>query len=459
MSVEGEAVESHYRQTLWRIMRAALEAVDPERAVLDSLRRESSQLWVGEQPYDLDSIERIFLVGGGKAGAPMAKAVISRLGDRLAGAVLNVKEGYTLAPDQMAEMQRTAAGPVEFIEAGHPTPDEAGIHGAQRMADSLKGPSERDLVICVVSGGGSALMTLPAEGLSLADIQALTDLLLRSGATINEMNTVRKHLSRLKGGGLARLAYPARLVALLLSDVVGNPLDVIASGPTVPDSTTFADAWAVLEKYDLAKEAPPAVVDHLRAGLAGDIPDTPKPGDQVFERVQTVVVGSNEIAASRAVEQAKKENLHSLLLTTYLEGEAREVAKVAAAFAKELATSGRPLPKPACLVAGGETTVTVRGQGKGGRNQELALAAALALSGWQGVILAALATDGTDGPTDAAGAIITGDTVSKALAQGLDPTAYLRHNDSYHFFQQTGDLIMTGPTNTNVNDLLFILAY
>jgi len=448
-----------YREIVRRIMAAALDAVDPERAVLNAIRREGDTLYISGRPYDLAEIDRVILVGGGKAGAPMAKAVAAVVGDRLHSCVVNVKDGYTLSKQQAAEMAEQASCPVRFIEAGHPTPNEAGVEGARLMADSLQGVTDRDLVLCVISGGGSALISLPAEGIALGDIQALTDLLLRSGATINEMNTVRKHLSAIKGGGLARLTQPARLVALLLSDVVGNPLDVIASGPTVPDTTTFADAGDVLAKYDLTDRVPEPVRRRLMAGAAGRIADTPKPGDPIFDRVQTLVVGSNDIAAARAVEQARQEGLHSLLLTTYLEGEAREVAKVAAALAKEMVMSGQPLARPACLVAGGETTVTIRGEGKGGRNQELALAAALALEGWDGVLVATLATDGTDGPTDGAGGIVDGDSAARARDLGLDPAAYLRNNDSYHLLQKTGELVITGPTNTNVNDLLFIVAY
>jgi glycerate 2-kinase len=448
-----------YRRVLDRIMAAALEAVDPEKAVLNSLRREGNTLYAADQAYDLDQIGLVVLVGGGKAGAPMAKAVAQVVGDRLSACVVNVKEGYTLDAQQAQEMSRHCACPVRFVEAGHPTPNQAGVEGTKQIAQALQGLTERDLVICVISGGGSALMSLPAEGITLADIQALTDLLLRSGATINEMNTVRKHLSAIKGGGLARLAQPARLIALLLSDVVGNPLDVIASGPTVPDTTTFQDAWEVLERYNLLDKAPQPVIERLSAGREGRVAETPKPGDPIFDRVQTLVVGSNDIAATRAVRLAQEEGLNALLLTTYLEGEAREVAKVAAAFAKEMAKSDRPLPRPACLVAGGETTVTIRGQGKGGRNQELALAAALALDGWENVLVATLATDGTDGPTDGAGAVVDGGTVARARQQGLDAEAYLRNNDSYHFFKATGELTVTGPTNTNVNDLLFIMAF
>jgi hydroxypyruvate reductase len=332
----------------------------------------------------------------------------------------------------------------EVIEAGHPVPDENSVRGAQAVAELARQATERDLVICLISGGGSALLTRPAEGLTLDDFQRLTDGLLRSGATINEINAVRKHCSGIKGGNLARLTAPARLVTLILSDVIGDPLDVIASGPTVPDSTTVEEAEEVLERH----------------GIAGAVSlrETPKPGDPVFVRVQNIVVGSNRLAALAAVEKARALGFEALLLGTYVEGEAREVAQVAVALAKGMRADGDPLQPPACLVWGGETTVTIRGAGKGGRNQELALAAALALDGWPGVLLMALATDGTDGPTDAAGAVVTGETMARARELGLNVRAALDANDTYHFFEALDDLICTGPTGTNVNDLLFILV-
>jgi glycerate 2-kinase len=270
------------------------------------------------------------------------------------------------------------------------------------MASLLGQATGHDLVLAVISGGGSALMTLPAPGLTLADLQQTTDLLLRCGATIVELNTVRKHLSQFKGGGLARLAGPAPVISLILSDVVGDPLDTIASGPTTPDRTTFADAWAVLERHGLTRRAPRPVLDRFQAGHDGQLPDTPKPGEALFDKVHNVIVGSNRLAAEAAVGTARTLGLNALLLSTFVEGEARQVARVAAALAKELVYSGQPVPPPACLVWGGETTVTVRGPGLGGRNQELALAAALVMEGLPNVMLVALGTDGTDGPTDAA---------------------------------------------------------
>jgi hydroxypyruvate reductase len=324
------------------------------------------------------------------------------------------------------------------------------------MVDLLRTAGARDLVITVISGGGSALVDLPAENIDLAQLRELTDGLLRSGATINEMNAVRKHLSLVKGGGLARIASPARVVSLILSDVVGNPLDVIASGPTVPDTTTFRDAWRVLERYGLADSVPRPIANRLRAGMRGEVPETPKEGDPIFDRVQNVVVASNDLAAEAATARARELGFNSLLLSTFVEGEAREVGKLFAAIARELAAFGRPCPRPACIVAGGETTVTVRGGGKGGRNQELALSAAIKIAGVDDVMIVAAATDGSDGPTDAAGAIADGSTVARATDAGLDPADYLARNDSYSFFERLGDLIKTGPTNTNVNDLTFV---
>jgi hydroxypyruvate reductase len=351
-------------------------------------------------------------------------------------------EGVVVTKYEHARGRPTAG--IEVIEAGHPVPDESSVRGAQAVADLADRATGRDLVICLISGGGSALLTLPVPGLTLAELQSLTDALLRCGATINEVNTVRKHCSGIKGGNLARLAAPAQVVTLVLSDVVGDPLDVIASGPTVPDTTTVADAREVLARYGISTALP--------------LQETPKPGDAFFDKVQNVVVGSNRLAALAAVNRARELGFDALLLSTYVEGEAREAGRVAAALAKGIRAHGDPLSPPACLVWGGETTVTVRGGGLGGRNQELALAAALALDGWRDVLIMALATDGNDGPTDAAGAIVTGETMARARERGLDARAALDADDSYRFFDALGGLIRTGPTGTNVNDLLFVLV-
>jgi glycerate 2-kinase len=450
------------RELAWQIMHAALNAVEPGAAVRRHLHLANSRLRIGglhgaERTYDLNEFDRALVVGGGKAGAPMAAAVNEVLGPRLAGGVVVVKHEHLLDDP-------TATGPIEIVEAGHPVPDEAGLQGAGHIVDLLRSTTSRDLVLCLISGGGSALMTSPMPGISLADLQSLTQVLLGCGATINEINTIRKHISQLKGGQLAQLASPAPVISLILSDVVGDPLEVVASGPTVPDPTTFGDAWSILERYGVLDGVPASVTNHLDDGLKGAISDTPKPSDPIFDRVQSVIVGSNRLAAQAAAAEAQRLGFDTILLTTFLEGEAREVAKAIAGLAKGLVSgetthpSDRALLQPACLVLGGETTVTLRGDGKGGRNQEMALAAALSVADWEGILIAFLATDGTDGPTDAAGAFADGSTVARANRLGLDAEVHLAGNDSYHFFQKLEDLIITGPTNTNVNDLALILA-
>ena len=438
------------RDKLDVLLAAALEAVEPGQAVRRALSvsGDGERLIVGGRELRLPDYRRLIVVGAGKASAPMAAALEDVIGDALPieGSV-TVRYGHA-APTRY----------VRIREASHPVPDAAGASATRAIAELLEGADEPDLVICVISGGGSALLTLPADGISIEDLQRTTDALLRSGATINEINVVRKHLDRVKGGGLARLAAPAQLVTLVLSDVVGNPLDAIASGPTVADTSTFADAAAVFDRYALWDLVPTSVVERLQAGLAGGIADTPKPGDAVFERTVVAVVGSNLLACEAAARAASSMGFQVLVLTTYVEGEAREVGRVLAGLLREIDASGHPLARPCCVIAGGETTVTVRGSGQGGRNQELALSAAFALRGVPDVLLASIGTDGNDGPTDAAGAFVDGTTLDRARALGLDAASYLANNDSYAFFDRLGDLIRTGPTNTNVNDVIFLLA-
>ncbi len=437
-----------------QLQRAALAAVDPAEAVYQFVSRVGDQILVADRSYNLREFDRVFLVGAGKAALPMAEAVSEVLGDRSSGGRL--KSGVIITKYQHAD--RPLPDRIRVHEAGHPVPDQSSVDATRDLAALLREVTPRDLVFCVISGGGSALLTLPAEDLTLADLQATTQLLLRAGATIHEINTLRKHLDIVKGGGLARLINGAPIVSLILSDVIDDDLSVIASGPTVPDPSTFAAAWRIVQQFDLVDQLPAAVRARLRRGASGEIPDTPKPGDPLFDRVQTVIIGSNAQAAQAAEKAARQLKFNTLLLTTQAQGEAREVAKVAAAIAKEIARYNRPVPKPACIILGGETTVTLKGHGLGGRNQEIALAAAIAIDGLPNTLIAALGTDGTDGPTDAAGAIATGDTVGRARSIGLDAQTYLADNDAYHFFQPLGDLIVTGPTGTNVNDLLFILV-
>ncbi len=451
--------KSEPRQLAWQIMRAALNAVDPAMAIKNYFQAKAELVArVKATPG------RVIVVGAGKAGAPMVTAISEIFGDKISEGRVIVKYGHGLTKskeksDDSTSQSQGQTGQIQITEAGHPLPDEAGLLGAREITRLLREAGEEDTILCLISGGGSALLTLPANGLTLNDLQATTECLLAAGATINEFNTIRKHLSAVKGGRLAQIAAPATVYTLVLSDVVGDPLEVIASGPTVPDPTTFADAWAIVEQYQLQDNLPEAVLQRLQAGCAGDLPDTPKPGDAIFDRVHNTIIGSNRIAARAAVEAAQAAGFEARLLSTFIEGEAREVGKVMAGLGKGLVRNEGPVPCPACLVAGGETTVTLKGNGQGGRNQEMALAAAIALADWSNILIACLGTDGTDGPTDAAGAFADGETVSRARVLGLDALEYLNRNDAYNFFAPLGDLIMTGPTQTNVNDLTLILAW
>lgn len=425
----------------------ALKAVDPVEAVKRCLRVDGENLVVDGKTYSLRDYANIYVIGAGKAGASMALAVEEIVGDRIAKGVINVKYGH------VSQLKR-----VKLNEVGHPIPDEKGVSGSEEIAGLLEQLGENDLVICVISGGGSALLPSPAEGISLEDKQKMTNLLLECGANINEINAIRKHISKLKGGGIARLAYPSTVVALILSDVVGDPLDVIASGPTVPDNSTFGDCMSILKKYALLEEVPESIKARIQRGTKGEIEETPKAGNPIFEKTHNVIIGSNIIAVKAAEGRARELGYNPLILSTFIEGETREVAKVHAAIAKEILKSNHPISPPACIISGGETTVTIRGKGLGGRNQEFALAAALDIQELEGVVILSGGTDGTDGPTDAAGAIADADTVRRALELGFDANAYLDDNDSYHFFGKLGDLLTTGPTNTNVMDLRLILV-
>jgi hydroxypyruvate reductase len=310
----------------------------------------------------------------------------------------------------------------------------------------------------LISGGGSALLPLPVEGVSLADKQDTTKILLASGATIHEINAVRKHISMVKGGGLARAAYPATLISLMLSDVIGDDLDVIASGPTQPDSSSFEDCITIFDRYAIGDKLPETVISHIQKGLKGEVAENPKPGDPVFAAAQSAIVGSNIECILAAQKKARDLGYGTLVLSTMVEGETREVAQVHASIAKEIIKSGHPLSPPACVLSGGETTVTIKGRGLGGRNQEFVLAAAMSLGGWKKVVVLSAGTDGTDGPTDAAGAVADGLTVQRAQTLGLNPATFLSNNDSYRFFEKLGDLVKTGPTNTNVMDLRIMLV-
>jgi hydroxypyruvate reductase len=405
------------------IFDASLAAADPSHAVAAALRG-----------IDLDRFGKIYVVGAGKAGASMAKAAERVLGRRIAAGFVNVKYGHA------TKLRR-----IELNECGHPEPDARGMAGAERIAQIAASAGRGDLVICLISGGASALTPLPAAPVTLEEKRAVTSLLLAAGADIHEMNAVRKHLSRIKGGQLAKLAWPARVETLALSDVVGDDLDVIGSGPTAPDSSTFEDARRVLERYRIWERAPRSV----RERLAGAVDETPKPGDPIFRRVRNRVIGSNRIALDAAVRRARALGYRTQVLSSEIVGETRDVARMHAAILREAA---RRLGAQ-CIASGGETTVTIRGAGLGGRNQEFVLAAAIDIDGLPDAVVFSAGTDGTDGPTDAAGAIADGSTLSRKP----DARAFLDNNDSYHYFEALGDLVKTGPTHTNVIDIHLML--
>jgi glycerate-2-kinase len=501
---------------LAEIMAAAVGAVDAENAVRRNLRIENDFLIVADKTFALREIERIFVVGAGKAGAAMAKAADEILGDLIDAGLVIVKDGHA---------EKSNYGRIEIVEAAHPVPDERAVENSRKLLSLVENSTENDLVLVLISGGGSAVSTLPAGNVELADLQFLTNELLRCGATIGEINCLRKHLTVLAGGGLAEIAFPAKICSLIISDVVGSPLDVIASGMTAPDSTTFADAWRIIEKlFEMQKPAqndfgfrisdfgfedcqttnpkseipnpksegtltscvfpqfsemqkparskgaketltsrvfpqfsdlPESIERHLLHGLRGEIADTPKADAEIWRSVSNFIVADNRLAANSAVEKAHEIGFDAEILTCSLEGEASAVGAMIAEIAARRAAE--PREKPFLLVAGGETTVTIRGMGKGGRNQELALGAVEKLSGLENVVLATLATDGGDGTADAAGAVVDGKTLEKAFEKNLIPADFLRRNDSYNFFEPLGALLKTGATLTNVNDLLFLL--
>ena len=435
------------RQDALAIFQTGLAAVAPGPAIRAHCRREGDRLYVGSRLYDLSIYQNIWIIGTGKAAAAMARTLEDLLEDRAYSGLITVKYDHL-------EPLRT----VRIIEAGHPVPDENGCRGAREILSMAQAAGQHDLVFCLISGGGSALMPLPGDGLTLADKQATSRVLLSCGASIHEMNTIRKHLSAIKGGHLAAAVYPAELCTLILSDVVGDDLDIIASGPTVPDPGTFQNAMTIIERYGIAKRLPDAVMKYLTRGATGKIPETPKPDAICFDGAYHRIVGSNRQCVQAARREAETRGYHTLVLSSLMEGETRDVARVHGAMGREILTTGNPVASPACLISGGETTVTLKGNGRGGRNQEFALAAALDIEGAREVVILSGGTDGTDGPTDAAGAIADGYTTNRAKAVGMDPWRHLIDNDAYPLFERLGDLLVTGPTNTNVMDLRLVLA-
>ena len=434
------------RALLARLLRAGLHAVDPYETVRRQVRVGRGHLTIGSQQYALHQFTRIIVVGAGKASARMAQALEQQLGPRIDDGLVVVKYGHG-APTNT----------IRIVEAGHPIPDAAGLEAGRKVMALAQTATADDLLIVLLSGGASSLLPAPVPGIDLQDKQQTTKLLLRSGATIHEINAVRKHLSSIKGGQLAA-ATPARVVSVILSDVIGNDLGTIGSGPTAPDPTTFRDAWAIIERYGVSRTIPASVRNHLKLGMTHCAVETPKPGAALFRRVDNVLIGDNQAAVDAVARTARQQGLRTLILSTTLTGEARELAKMFGAMAREIAGHARPTERPCCIIAGGEPTVTIRGEGTGGRAQEFALAAAPEIAGLPNVWVAGFATDGTDGPTSVAGAVVDGRTVVRAQRKGLDPSHALQNNDAHPFFEKLHGHIVTGPTGTNVNDLYLLLA-
>ncbi len=435
---------SELRRAAQAIWKAALDAGHPAVCIPRAIRVTANGFAVGDDDLSVDG--RLIVIGAGKAGAGMAQVVERLFTDRISAGLVITKYGHRLPTDR-----------IQVFEAGHPVPDRSGELAVEGMREILRDLSPKDVVLCLISGGGSALLPSPAPGITLGEKQQVTLNLLRAGATIRELNAVRKHLSAIKGGQLLRWAAPARVVSLIMSDVIGDPLDFIASGPTAPDTTTYADAIEIVQKYRIP--APAAVQDRLERGARGGIPETPKQGDPLFDQVSNHVIANNRLLLEAASGKARELGFKAMVLSSEIEGEARDVGRFFASIAREIGSSGQPVSPPACVLAAGETTVTVRGSGRGGRNQEMALAWALKMQSWRKpVCFASVATDGTDGPTTAAGGLVDPQTCSRGLGRDLEPIKFLRDNDSFTFLQSVRDLITTGPTQTNLMDLQILMA-
>jgi len=428
-------------------LEAALLAADPKVSVSNNVKLKGKTLQIMNKQYLLNDFDSIHVIGAGKASGHMAEALFDILHER-------ITDGYVIIPENLKARLRT--GKIKLWKASHPIPSYIGVKGARQMLATVKSVTERDLVICLISGGGSSLMPLPYDELTIADKQKVTTELLRSGATILEINAVRKHLSAIKGGRLAEILQKAHTVSLIISDVVGDRLDTIASGPTVPDSTTFNDAARILKKYGLWNSMSAKVKQTIKRGLSGKIPETPKPSSRIFRNVRNFVIVNNEHACTAASNYLKSRGVDAMLHTTFLQGEAKEVGTSVASLAAEM--KNRQLVKPAAVIMGGETTVTVTGKGKGGRNQELVLAASRGISELDNTAVASIDTDGIDGNSNVAGAIADTFTIKRAQHLKLDPEKFLHNNDSHSFFKRLCDTIQTGPTGTNVNDLLILLC-
>ena len=444
---ENQILLNTMRRHAASLFNSALSAVNAFEAIKKLCRYENHILSIDQKTFHLNQFNRVFIIGAGKASAHMAAAMEEILGKTITSGIISVKYGHT------APLEK-----IRLIEAGHPIPDANGEKAATQMLEIAEAATENDLIICLISGGGSALLPLPAPGITLQDKQETLKILLHCGAAIDEINTLRKHMSAIKGGWLTVKASPAALVTLIISDVVGNRLDVIASGPTTGDPSTFSDCVTIIERYHIQDQIPVSVLKHLKNGVAGAFPDTPAPDHPAFKTVLNVIAASNREALAAACEKACEYGYNPFILAENLEGDTRAAAHLHTDAAKNIQRFGRPVPAPACILSGGETTIVLKGNGKGGRNQEFALIAALDMHGENRMVILSGGTDGTDGPTDAAGAVVDTSTIAKARKIGLNPDKFLANNDSYHFFKKTGDLLMTGPTGTNVMDIRVVLV-
>lgn len=436
MSLRKHALEIFY---------TGLRAVEPDVCIKNHLHLTGNILKVGEKWYHLDAYKNIYVIGFGKASGHMAVALEDMLRERITSGVVNVRYGYS-APCRI----------VKVNQAGHPLPDNAGIQGTREILRLVNNVGENDLVFCLISGGGSALFELPCNGITLEELRETTELLLKCGARIDEINAVRKHISQVKGGRLAKLCK-GEIVSLVLSDVVNDPLDAIASGPTSPDNTVFLDCERILTKYRISHEVPLSVKKHIQSGFEGKAEETPKKTDTAFRKIHHVIIGNICTALQASSGKAKELGYHTTIHSSPVEGEAREAAKVFGIIAREIRASGNPIKRPACIIAGGETTVTMQSYGLGGRNQEFTLSAALEIDGLENIVILSAGTDGADGNTDAAGAIADGLTITRAKDLKIDAEAYLSGHNAYVFFKGLNDLVITGPTKTNVMDIMVLL--
>ena len=434
------------------ILETALEAVDPYLCTRKFIKINQSRLEIGQKTFPLDDIENIYVIGTGKAVLPMAKAACDAIGSFIKGGVIIGKHADRQIMSQLPSS-------VKIYFGDHPIPTEKSLESAKNLADFSTQVTKNDLVLCLISGGGSSLMTLPVEPICLEDMQAVTKQLLFSGATINEVNAVRKHLDKIKGGGLAKMVWPAKLVTLILSDVIGDSLDAIASGPTVADPSTFSDVMQIIRGYQIEKNIPESVLGIIKDGIDGLVPETVKEGDKCLHNAHTFIIGSLKLAIDAASQRAKQAGIHTHVYSSEITGEAREIGAQLASEFLQIAEGNNSINKPVLLIGGGETTVSVKGNGKGGRNQETALSAALQIKGRQNCLFISLATDGEDGPTDAAGAAVNGWTIAEGSSLGMKAEDYLAKNDTYNYLNRVGSLIKIGPTGTNVNDLVFAFAF